>query len=99
MTAKDTLCRVKRRFADSGVNGGFSSSSSSVFSVLIRKSDMVMLSTVRMVRRRFRRTFLKMRRRYFILSTEGPSILAQEDCEAVWIVRIWISNSQLPKYV
>src|SRR5213080_867641 len=49
ITPNDTLWRVNRRFADSGVVGGFSSSSSNVFNVLIRKSDMVMLSTVKIV--------------------------------------------------
>src|SRR6058998_3181359 len=69
MTPNDTLWRVNRRFADSGVVGGFSSSSSNVFNVLIRKSDMVMLSTVKIVLLRLRTTFLNTRRRYLTAST------------------------------
>jgi hypothetical protein len=53
--------------ADSGVSGGFSSVSNSVRSVLIRKSDMLMLRTVRIVRRRFRNAFLKINGRNFII--------------------------------
>src|SRR5690242_15882028 len=64
--ASDVWCRTSTRMADSGVIGGLSRASRCVRSVLPRNSETLMLSTVRIVRRRFLNVFRRMSGRNFI---------------------------------
>src|SRR4030095_10666183 len=58
--------RVTNLFADEGVDGGLSSSSSTVFSVEIRNRDIPMLRIVSSVRRLLRKAFRNMKGTNFI---------------------------------
>src|SRR5437867_3038993 len=72
MFASDVWWRVITRVAESAVIGGLSSCCKRVQSVLIRNSDMLMLRTVKIVRRRLRNAFRKMSGKNFIVISPLP---------------------------